>query len=346
MPERVRRRRDDEERAAESRPAEAIDPRVQRALMLQRSAGNRAVARLVYQKSDKKIHAPQAYVDQRIAWDATKLVSVERDPKPTDPKLGDLATKHPQLFKDWLTSGMNAGMPVEGLSADSTLNATATAMAKTPPDAAPLQQAAQADGRVIKHWTGRKLSQAELAGEPWAMLPRDFIPQENDLPAAGVDVLNTKIGDPKFPKATFWTFVCVLIALYRTEGDQGVEAVIETPVSGLDNAVQAMHDHYAGMNVPLQYDDSSTRFRVMGDFGYSLMFTGPIDFADLPTKMALPAGEYIFDIKGHTVHTTVPNAIPAGARLNNPKPYFVFHSDNRNYSEPEIDKKLLYIWAK
>lgn len=346
MPARDRRRRDPEVSAVESRPDEAIDPRVQRALTLQRSAGNRAVARLMYQKADKRIHAPQAYVDQRIAWDATKLVSEEREPKASDPKLGDLATKHAQLFKGWLTEGMNTGMPVDGLAADSALDATAAAMAKAAPDTVPLQQAAQAHGRVIKHWPGRKLSQAELAGEPWALLPRDFIPQANDLPNKGVDVLTTKLNDPKFPTATYWTFVCVLIALYRTEGDAGVEGVIGKPVSGLDKAVQAMHDHYVGMNVPLQYDDSSTRFKVMGDFGYSLMFTGPIDFADLPTKMALPAGEYIFDIKGHTVHTTVPNAIPAGPRLNNPKQYFKFHSDNRNYSEPEIDKKLLYIWTK
>src|SRR3954447_8168466 len=79
----------------------APPPDVRSLLMLQRSAGNRAVARLMYNPNNTRLVVPDSYGNRPIPWEEKKL----RKGAPTTP-LGELANADAD-FRRHLMGGMH-----------------------------------------------------------------------------------------------------------------------------------------------------------------------------------------------------------------------------------------------
>ena len=166
----------------------------------------------------------------------------------------------------------------------------------------------------------------------------------------GTKLRETKV--PKMGKLTYYHYTCALIALVKNDGmakAKELAKTIGTPESSLvdtPSAVYALHDYYMTNNV--QYDDSSTRFQVMAQWGYDMVFSGESNWLTLGKEIELAAGGYVFDIPGHTLKVTVKKKVdknmPAKATFNE---YFKPESDPENYGlGDEHAKAVRYIWKK
>jgi hypothetical protein len=350
--ERLRRRRVDDEPRPDAPPAPA--PHV--LLALQRSAGNQAVARLIYDKDKTSVRVPKSYAERRIPWDGSQY-QTEDDVKDTDPMLKDLVRKHKATILGYMATGLRVPSVTDMTVVDDDALAEKARGYVLKTDEAGLVETgtsrllsatARAHNRIMQYGPGMTYSSAEDVGAEWVQLPEDFIAQKPDLPKATADPLTEKIPGSKVQGATYWAYVCVLIALIKQEGFDAVHKLAggKTAPTSEPQAVKALHGYYKNLNI--EYDDSSTRFRVMRDWGYTMVFSGNTSWEDLPTWIPLKQGKkYIADIKGHTVKIEVLNDIPKGSPIVDPTKYFKADSDKSNYSAgDELALPVKAIWEK
>jgi hypothetical protein len=297
-----RRRREVPEGHEPTEQATAPAPDVASILALQRSAGNRALQRLLHVADTGKLMVPPAYGNQLVQWDGTRL----REPARADPgdkTLAALANSNP-AFRGHLQQGMNVESLEEVVVADERAMRKATWDQAVSPekDALAEARAVAPDRNRLLHFRAgwdKFTTRDELDVRHVISSPSDFVPGKNDLLGAGKP-LSTRVEGAK--SNTGWKMACVLIALVKHEADFAAKVrtlTRKTPSSWLD-AIQVLHDHYAGQGV--MYDDTATRFELMNAWGYTPIFTAGCAWADVPKHVALStAGKYIFDIEGHTV---------------------------------------------
>jgi hypothetical protein len=318
-------------------------------LALQRAAGNRAVVqRLLYSTKNQNLVVPASYGDQRLPWDGENYLE-ERAVRPSDPTLADLATRDLAVRKH-LMNGLDI-KNYEGLDkitpvADGSLAANGAKLAANnaaPGLAAQLQSVVVDPHRLIRHSPGTKYQNIDEPSISSVMLPTDFIPSPPDLGGQGVGV-RTKI--PKDPLgATYWEYMCVIIALVKADGYGTVKRLTGKQTNALQPAVQALNDYYLAKSV--QFDDSSTRRQVMKEWGYNLIFSGNSEWQDLPAHVELKKANYIFDIPGHTVMVEIKQAMPRSATaLAKLSDYFVPMSEKDNFDKDEFASPVTYIWAR
>jgi hypothetical protein len=345
--------------ADEERPAAPLrTPDVSALLQLQRSAGNRAVVqRLLYDDKTHDVTVPKTYADKRLHWNGS-----EQDPKAPEKTVLEIITggggrEHFQTGLGVGALGSVSALPDAQLGNDAAAMADPTAQAGT--DAA-LRAAATDQYKLLHFWPQTLFYAPDEIAADLVLGPDDYLPEPSDLPKQGVSVTSPQPGQavtqPKrrakneeahAPK-TYWEFMCVLIALLSADGNfaQVTQLTRLTPTSMI-GAVQALHDYYMGQKVPLQYDDTSTRRKVMTEWGYALKFAGRAAWTDLPQHVALSAGgKYIFDIKDHTVHVEVLQNIDAQTQIQDPKLFFKCNSDKKNYNRDEFAQPVQYIWTR
>jgi hypothetical protein len=356
-------------------------------LRLQRLVGNRAVTsmldpvaasidrspqtgrapyvqRLIYEQSDKTLLASEGYGNQRVPWDAEKGVALPRDPAGTDPTLLSLYTAQADTFNAYLAATVGEvverarfvapasyqtvlGSMVGFRPQDKDVPYTEEEKATAKSVGAELARTLARDNMFIPRYRGVTFWKPSDVTE--SMLPAmrltDVIAQEPDLPGKGTSVRSPKGRDRL--AGTYWEYVCVLIALVKHEGYPAVKSKTKAAatINSLDTAVQALHDYYIGKGI--QYDDSATRRKVMDEWGYKLIFSGPIAFSDLRRNIALPLGKkYIFDITGHTVKVDLKAPVPKDDQPTDPNAFLTFRSEPDNYNLSEVAQELLYIFAK
>ncbi len=304
--------------------------------------------RLLYNVKNQNLVVPKTYGDQQLPWDGTKYLE-DRAVRSGDPNLVDLATTD-EGVKKHLMKGLDI-QDYEGLNkvksaADADLaNNGARLVAE---DAAPgvadeLRSVVVDPHRLIRYFTGTKYTNSADLDISWVMLPQDFIPSPPDLGAKGTSVRAKIPSDPL--GATYWEYMCVLIALVKADGYATVKRLTDKQPTTLQPAVQALSDHYLADG--LQFDDSSTRRQVMKEWGYKMIFSGSSEWTDLPAHVALKKAKYIFDIPGHTVMVEVKKAMPRnGTPLTKLDDYFEPQSERDNYDKDEFDSPVTYIWAK
>jgi hypothetical protein len=337
---RGRRDRDDQGEPRKRPPEHAL-------IALQRTAGNRAVQRLVYNESSGNVSAPQAYADQRIPWDRVNDRRRDGDPNASDPSLLELSPK--PAVKGHLKHGLNVDFVNELQPKAEADMRGAFARVKDAALRDQMAEAAVAHNRLLKVGITPVNAGNFGAQAPFVMRPIDMFPETSDLPGVGAD-LRDKI-DPTDTSKTakrHWENVCTIIALYKRDGIARVRQIVQNPKveDTLDAAVQAMHDHYIRRGV--DYDDTSTRFTVMNEWGYHLVWAGESSWRELRRRVNLVAGHsYIFDIEGHTVMVRMKRNYTAA----DPEPekladVFEPLSDGKNYSPPgkELTKTVLQIW--
>ncbi len=318
-------------------------------LALQRAAGNRAVVqRLLYSTKNQNLVVPKSYGDQQLPWDGENYLE-ERAVRQSDPTLAALATKD-LAVKKHLMNGLDI-KNYEGLDkitpvADSSLAANGAKLAANdaePALAAQLRSVVVDPHQLIRHSPGTKYQNIDEPAISLVMLPKDFIPSPPDLGGEGVSV---RLKIPKDPLgATYWEYMCVIIALVKADGYGTVKRLTGKQPNALQPAVQALNDYYLAKAV--QFDDSSTRRQVMKEWGYNLIFSGNSEWQDLPAHVALKKANYIFDIPGHTVLVEVKQDMPRSATsLTKPSDYFVPKSEKDNYDKDEFASPVMYIWAK
>jgi hypothetical protein len=348
--DRLRRRvAPDGSRSPEEVPARRPEP-IEAALALQRSAGNQAViARLMHNQADNKLSVPRSYADLRIGWDEAKKYVVRSTAANNDPKLGDLV-KTSQTVKQHAVDGV--GVDFGEMVGEADVGAKAAGFVGEYAEEGTAEEvAAVAEDpyRVLKVFKGQPLFSTEELQIAWAQAPSDYLPGAPDLPAKGKSVRSAIPKDPN--SKTYWQYMCVLIALVKAEGLASVNRITKAKgpaPSTLDAAVQKLHDHYMGLKQPIQYDDSSARAKVMTEWGYTRIYAGLTSWADLPKKIALPAGTYIFDITGHTVLVEVKQEVKRGEDpLADPTAVFVPKSEPDNYEVgKEFTKPVTGIYKK
>jgi hypothetical protein len=342
---------DSEPLAKSESPAPA--PAIRSLLMLQRHTGNRAVARLMYNPNNTRLVVPDSYGDKPIPWEEKKL----RRGAPTTP-LSELANADAD-FRRHLKGGMH--VPALGQVTavpDAELQTNAAKLAKPAQEGdtaevttakqqtvTALSEAAVDHDRVLFHSHGTKYgAPSELQTQLVMSRPDQFVPEKDDLPSAETDLFERIPGKTK-KEETYWTYACVLIALVKSD-EKTAKRLAKSDSSELEVLVQRLHAYYVRKNIP--YDDTSSRFTVMDEWGLTPIFFGETSWTDLPKFLELPAGDYIFDIVGHTVAVNVPKTIPKSEKsLSTVKDLFVPDSDERNYARGlETGKKVLSIWKK
>ncbi|MDA0167139.1 hypothetical protein OM076_43160 [Solirubrobacter ginsenosidimutans] len=376
--ERLRRRAAPPESEQAQHPGSSRrPPNVAALLALQRSAGNRAViSRLLADDAINEVKIPQSYADRRLHWDGTYQNEDAPEQRVFDIITGGGGREH---FKTGLnypllsqvTTVADAELGVRGAKVwdnkgDKGLGGT-------------FKAAAIDTHKLLHHYADNQIKTAAEATIDLVMDPEDYLPEAPDLPDAHVAVNSPRKGEetkaaqerarqereasrgnkggkrnkPKEsanPVKTYWEFMCVLIALLKIEGFAcaKVAALAAQPPTSLLAGVQVMHDHYMGLNVPLQYDDSSARRAVMNDWGYQMVFAGRSRWTELPGRVVLTPGAYIFDIKGHTVYVDVLKDIGPKTKIGDVKQFFKCNSDPKNFSLDEfhVDQRVSYIWKK
>jgi hypothetical protein len=331
----------DAERASPSRPPEAALG----ILALQRSAGNRAVARLL--EREQTLHAPASWLDNETASGADRAT------------LRHLYTTRPAD----LTGGLAASLPLPGLGA----------IMETEPGDVRNQllfdmkkPVGKGEGRVeqqfVAHAKRVLASHTDLMSlgpgiDPNAppqarkiMRPLDLMPGENDLEGISDQELKVK-----------W---CALIALFKSEGKEAIRAFLKDKVDKegwkpgrLPGAADPDIDYWRAMHAyfytfkRVEYDDTSSKMTIMRPFGYRLKFVGPTSFDQL-WRAQLQAGRYIVDIArpGHTMMTRVQDdftaPLPANKQLSD---VFEFFNEGSNYSHPihvTLAAQVINIWEK
>lgn len=337
----------------------------QEVLQLQRISGNRAVGqlltgtaqsrpggvvqRLIYTQQNQTLHVPKNYGDLRIPWNDDERYSIEREPNDRDPTLSSLYRKYRDKFNQYIGAGIDqtiANMIVhEATNEDAGVFLMSLLGEKDRPTGNALRNIFLSPNRYLLNYSGVKYwaaSEVETNQE-WAILPKDYIPQAPDLPPAGTS-LQDKI--PGKMGAKWWEYACVLIALVKQEGYDSVNEKTDGDADNLNDAVQALHNYYKGKGI--EYDDSSTRGAMMREWGYDLIFSGPVSFTNLRKHISLSAGKkYIFDITGHTVKVDLKKDMAKRDEdIADFSEFFTFHSDPSNYSKDETAQQVLYIFAK
>ena len=367
-----------------SRTAQPGRPLVGRAGIqhLQRTIGNRAVARLLaqsaagapwpgarvqrlyYDPDQRKLHVPDDYMQQTVRWDSDNEVSVD-EAKP--PQVGGEATTLTDIYAGsrakmhgWLSGAIGEQVGEMIPHALTNQDAGAVLIPLIDPgiqeeDKQPTKNALIAAFRNPRKYLHPSylhpywFADSVRSEEHWMLHPKDYIAQARDLPDTGVDLQSYRTPGNEL-SGTWWEFACVLIALLKHDGEQEAHTKSDTQKvdDGLQPAVQTLHDYYMGKDVPLEYDDTSTRMAIMKEWGYDLVFTGPVAFTDLHKRLTLTGDEkYVFDITGHTVKVTLRQDLPdAGADMDDADAYYEFHSDPANYDGTEKDQQVEYVWAK
>jgi hypothetical protein len=330
-------------------PAAAPAPDVASILALQRSAGNRALQRLLHVADTGKLMVPPAYGNQLVQWDGARL----RDPAradPVDKTLAALANANP-TFRGYLAQGLNVDAVNSVTVADERAMRKATWEQSVSPekDALAEARAVAPDQNRLLHFQAAwdKFSSIDTLDVRHVISsPQDFVPGKNDLLDAGKP-LSTHTGGAK--TNTGWKMACVLIALVKHEADFATKVrtiTRKTPSSWLD-AIQILHDHYAGQGV--MYDDTATRFELMNAWGYTPIFTAGCPWTDVPKHVSLSTtGKYIFDIEGHTVVVRpTKNITQDGSTIADPKKAFKPDSYDGNYKVgEEYNHAIKFIWKK
>jgi hypothetical protein len=313
-------------------------------LALQRSAGNRAVARLVYDEAKETVTGSSAYAGQRIPWNtATKRRRKGDDSavKPIDPTLIELA-KDAEIRK-LIAAGLGVdrvmGVRVETADALKKLGQESTSYK---PVQAQLGEAAASDTALV--YQGTEITKENVNERVRkVMRPMDYFPEPDDLAGENPNMDAASVIAGK----TNWQLACTLIALYVRDGIEAVKKVTkdDTVDDDIRAAVLALHNHYVRLGV--QYDDSASRYPIMQEWGYRLIFNGESTWADLNQHVALKGNErYVFDIDGHTVMVSMKRDYgPRDAKIERLQDVFECHSHSSNYSPgAEFNKKVLYIW--
>lgn len=326
-------------------------------LALQQSAGNRAVARLLIDDKSNDVKVPDSYANRTVKWDGTY-----QDKDAPDRRVFDVITGGGgrDAFMEGL--GLNTLGSVRQV-ADATLGTAGARVASkgAKGDVGKTFKAAALDQhKLLHHYDANTFASVQEATIDLVMDPEDFLPEAPDLPEAGKPLTSVRkefehasVGAKKKKGKsearalpTYWEFVCVLIALVEVGGLDAAKAksgAKKTP-GDVTEAVQSLHDHYMGRDVPLQYDDSSARRKIMTEWGYSMIFSGRSAWTELPSRVALAAGKYIFDIKGHTVAVDVLKDIGPTTKIDKESEYFKCHSDPKNYNKDEFKEQVHYIW--
>ena len=359
-----RLRRAERPRASEDveHPEPSARPDVADLLALQRTAGNQAViARLMLDQATNQVKIPQSYADRKVRWDGTK-----QDSTAGERRVADVVAVKPGLehFKEGLGVPHVAGVTTVADAALGLEGARTSDSSKQKGLGGRFKEAAVDHHRLLQHTSGEKTATLADATITPVMAPEDFLPEAPDLPAAGVRLDSTRKefeqqatqqGSKKKGKndaralPTYWEFMCVLIALLTVEGvdcEKATAAADNKKPGSMLEAVQALHDEYMRRRVPLQYDDSSARRKVMGEWGYSMHFAGRSGWKELPGRVTLAPGKYIFDIKGHTVAVDVLQAIGPKTKIDKESDFFTCHSDSKNYDKNEFLEQVHYIWKK
>ncbi len=337
MHEHVRRKRRerDGQDAGEALPQSGL-------LALQRAAGNRAVQRLVYNPTSGNVTGPNEYARQQIPWDKTAGRRKPGVPTKDDPTL--LALSESKTIRQQIATGLNVEF-VSGL-----MEKTAAELEERGPQLGDeeisdqLAKAAASHNRMIVLGT-KKIKAATLDERaPYVMVPTDYLPEADDLPGVGAN-LRATMTDGSGRK--YWEIVCTMIAVYKRDGIAGVRTLTGNPKlkDDIDSAVQALHDYYVGKGV--QYDDTSTRFTVMNELKYKMIFSGNVTWNEVGHHVALKAGErYIFDIEGHTVMVTIKRDYgPYDPEPKELKDVYEPESDPKNFTKgAEFGRKVVHVW--
>ena len=310
--------------------------------------------------------------ERKIAW-STKLGYVEeREPAATDKTFSSLVATAP-AFRDIVETGlaveMIANPPVKSVhdgDIDKAAPAFVQKLRKEPTDDAAKAQwnedkrvneqmvaavatAIRSPYRVLTPPEERFASMADVRKAQHAVLDQDaYLPTEPDLPPEGTNLLKVII-NPEAEKAdqqSFYTYTCVLIALLQDSGFDATSQLPEKPTvpKDLHKAVFALHDYYVGKR-KLQYDDGGSRMKIMGEWGYSLLWTGAAKWDDLPAHVELPAGDYIVDIDGHTLKLSVLKPIDAKTKITSIGEFFTDHSTTDNWDRSKTFKDATSVKA-
>ena len=334
--DRVRRRDQPTGRAPEP-PAPAVAPDVASLLAIQRSAGNRALQRLIFNDKNHQLGVPDTYGQRPVMYNGVQqpLVQHANDP------LSD--------FSQHLQTGLRVDQLSQvGSVPDVTFGNQGAALsseAKPGEVAAALRNVAVDVDRLLVHTPKKKYAKTNELDIKWVMSnPEDFIPGANDLPGANADLKTTRIPNEE---GYYWEYACVLIALVQLDpGMTKTQLLLGQQPASQDAAVQALHTYY--VNKKVYYDDTSTRVKLMGDWGYTPVFAGDCAFEDLAQHVTLtPQGKYIFDIDGHTVNMTVDRTLPTGKKMPKPSSFMTPHSHPENWDDKETFKQSVkYVWKK
>ena len=337
-------------------------PQAAALLSLQRSAGNRAlVQRLVWNSTTGNLMTPLDYAAEEIAWDGQHVLTGKAAEGHEKESLSDLMTSS-QTFKRHMVAalgleflgqvkplrddqfGTAAESVVSSRMQNSDVAGDSAVHAKMVHD---VQTAGTSHNHVLTIEDRKKFRDlGEIAAARRLVLrPGDFLPGVADLPEAGVDLLKTKIPNIEEDKK-YWEYACVLIALFKDNGlAKASEVTGKTLPNDVYKAVQALHNHYATQKVA--YDDGSARTALMTAWGYSMLFAGDEEWDQLPGKVTLAPGNYIFDIVGHTVKVRVLRQIDPATKITQLGDYFEPDSDGKNYTKgAEVKKKIRSIWKK
>jgi hypothetical protein len=351
MREQLRRRR----REGAGEGSQHAEPAAQ-LIALQHAVGNRALQRLVWDAYTGTTYVPQAYLDQTVPFNLDKDELRADDAKPQkgkDPSLHQILEHNPARLEA-VARGFNVGFVTKLIAeTDNQLEARGRLAAATQ-DAELLRKLAAAGksrNQIVLHNPEELATTADVAKKtPFILRPTEYFSQAPDLPAVGTKLRETKV--PKKGKLTYYHYTCVLIALVKDNGMAKAKALAKTigtdeaALVDTPSAVYALHDYYMTNNV--QYDDSSTRFQVMAEWGYNMVFSGESNWLALGKEIELQPGGYVFDIPGHTLKVTVKKKVgkdmPAKATFNE---YFKAESDSENYGlGDEHTKPVRYVWKK
>ncbi|HEX6022796.1 MAG TPA: hypothetical protein VFZ00_12425 [Solirubrobacter sp.] len=377
-------------------PPLALAPHVSTALALQRSAGNRALQRLLYNRDSRVITAPSELGDKEFPWNSEtktwdkpaaeptpakrtgrggpKGATATRPARPTRAKRGAEAKAEPtedakpeppkrtyanlinsdDTFREHIRKGMalDALNGMESLSiADLQVAVDRDVVAEDAEKgtSAEAMKVAQHQRQLLHYDPAEKFTKKEQVKPAWMVTdPHALVPGAPDLGLATDNLLTTDVPGKKGTKQ--WAYACVLIALAKLdEGYKKVKSLTHANVTTLEAAVQALHKYYVENDV--QYDDSSTRFEIMKDWGYAPIWVGKAKFYDFTKSPDFPGLKkdqtYIFDITGHTCHIKPTKEIKQGMAITRPKDFFETWSDPRNYAEEmTFGQEVLNIWQK
>lgn len=181
------------------------------------------------------------------------------------------------------------------------------------------------------------LSAAAIAGATRKLLirPNEFVRAPSDLGEFDVET------------------ACSLISISKSQSTSTLNAKLGlTKNLGSDiDYYEALHGYYF-QDRNVEYTEASAHPTIYSEWGYQIVFSGNVEFKDLPKELTftlLKGKGYIFGIDGHSVYVTVKkNLAPGTVIASNPgvEEYLKFHSDNRNFNKLEHQRRVYYIYDK
>jgi hypothetical protein len=329
-------------------------------LALQRTAGNRAVQRLVHDKRTDRatLKVPPAYANQVIAWNGTEIPD---NPTPQQKQSFIQHARNPGFVEAvkkglWIHSKMDGieestqlkpdarghlTNPLKGVTAERQVDIRATLDQQ-------LAAAAESHNQLLTIPKDQftSVGQVEQAIRP-VLSPDDYLPEASDLPSADTDLATTEIPGGE-DKVKYITYACVLIALLKDDGGVARAQVLTKNANFPAEVIagtQALHTHYRKKNI--EYDQRSTAERLMReDWGYKLLWTGSSKWGDLYKEVGLKPGKYVVDIEGHTVMTEVLTEVTKGTPMGDISKVFKHNSESSNYTLSHWEPKVTAIWKK